>query len=319
MRQWYCFVGGRQYGPVSEDELRGWIQQGRVRPADMVWTEGMGQWAAAGSVPGLFDGAGGIPIQTAGVHVSSPGGTGGRTPNAELNLQARETLRGRWGLAIGFCLLLILIQMGIQMLPYVGGIAGLILTGPLQLGAIIFFLTFIRAGRAEIGMLFAGFRNFGSALAAYLLVALFVALWISAPLLGGALIGLAIGAVFGGISGNPGEGLAAGALVGLIIGYVFGLVLGILAQMSYFQTFYLLADNPSIGAIGAIRTSKDIMRGYKGKLFCLGLRYFCWGLLCILTLGIGLIFLMPYMSVGYARFYDDLQPPVGETPTLNKS
>ncbi|MCD4699190.1 MAG: DUF975 family protein [Phycisphaerae bacterium] len=305
MRQWYCFIGGQQYGPVSEDDLRAWIRQGRVRQGDQVWTEGMGQWAAAGSVPGLFDDAGVIPVQTAGVQVSSSGGTGGRTPNAELNLQAREILRGRWGLAIGFCLLLFLLNMGINMLPYVGGIASLILSGALQLGAVIFFLTFIRAGQAEIGMLFAGFRNFGSALAAYLLVVLFVALW----LVGIAMPGIVLGIIVS-VTTEPEAGLAVGIIAGGIPGYIAAII----AQLSYFQTFYLLADNPSIGAMGAIRMSKGIMQGYKWKLLCLGLRYFCWALLCIFTLGIGFIFLTPYMSAGYARFYDDLQPPVGGNP-----
>ncbi len=319
MGQWHCLIGGQQYGPVSEEDLRAWIRQGRVRPADMVWSDGMADWVPAGSVPGLFAGAGPVPVQAGGTGPSTWFGTGGQTPNWELNTQAREILRGRWGLAVGFCVLLFLIQIGIQMFPYVGGIAGLILSGPLQLGVVIFFLTFIRAGRAEIGMLFAGFKNFGSALAAYLLVLLFVLLWVLAPVAGGAVIGLALGAVFGGIAGSPVEGLAAGALVGAMIGNIFGLVLGILAQMSYFQTFYLLADNPSIGAMGAIRTSRDIMAGHRGRLFCLGLRYFCWSLLCLLTFGIGFLFLVPYMSVGYARFYDDLQPTVGvgENPTPN--
>ncbi len=279
MGQWYCFIAGRQYGPVSEDDLRAWIRQGRVRPADRVWTDGMGDWAAAGSVPNLFDGADAVPVQTAAVHVSPPGGTGGQTPNAELNLQAREILRGRWGLAIGFCLLLTLINIGFAMLNHIGriseirsigNIVSIVLSGPLQLGVAIFFLTFIRAGQAEIGMLFAGFKNFGSALVAHLLMTIFIILWM------------------------------------LLL-----IIPGIIAALAYSQTFYLLADNPALGPLEAIRRSREIMRGYKWKLFCLALRYFCWSLLCLLTLGIGYIFLMPYMSVGYARFYDDLHPSAG--------
>ena len=123
--------------------------------------------------------------------------------------------------------------------------------------------------------------------AAYLLVALFVMLWILVPAIGGAVVGLVMGAAFGGIASSVVEGLAAGALVGGIIGYIFGLILGIIAQLSYFQTFYVLADNPSIGAMDAIRRSRDIMNGYRGKLFCLGLRYFCWALLCLFTFGRG--------------------------------
>ena len=48
MAQWYAQLGGQRYGPVSEDEMKSWIAQGRVRPTDFVWSEGMPNWVAAG-------------------------------------------------------------------------------------------------------------------------------------------------------------------------------------------------------------------------------------------------------------------------------
>lgn len=202
-----------------------------------------------------------------------PGGTGGQTPNAELMSQARALLAGRWGLPIGFCVLLVLLNMAAGMVPFVGNIVSLIVGGPLALGGVIFFLTLARGGTAELGMLFAGFKNFANALAAYLLMALFILLW---------------------------------ALL-LIIP-------GIIASLAYAQTMYLLADNPKMGALGAIRKSKEMMRGYKWKLFCLGLRFLGWSLLCILTLGIGYLWLAPYIYSANARFYDDLQPAAAGSP-----
>jgi len=59
MREWYCFVEGLQYGPVSEALLRAWVRQGRLKPGDLVWTEGMTDWAPAATVGGLFGPAGG--------------------------------------------------------------------------------------------------------------------------------------------------------------------------------------------------------------------------------------------------------------------
>jgi len=60
MGQWYCHASGQQYGPVTEETLREWLRQGRVRPADLVWTEGMGNWAQAGSIPSFFASDGGL-------------------------------------------------------------------------------------------------------------------------------------------------------------------------------------------------------------------------------------------------------------------
>lgn len=53
MKQWRVAIGQQQYGPVSEEELKSWIAQGRVSPADLVWSEGMPAWTPAGSVAEL--------------------------------------------------------------------------------------------------------------------------------------------------------------------------------------------------------------------------------------------------------------------------
>jgi len=266
MNMWYCSIGGRPYGPVSEDELKKWIVEGRVGPTHLVWREGMAEWVAAHTVREFFPE--GAPLAMISlVPVAPPGGTGGETPNAQLMAEAREALRGRWGLAIGFAVLFMLINIGASQVPF----GGLILGGPLQLGFVVFFLTFVRRGNAEIGMLFEGFKNFGNALAAYLLVGIFVLLWM------------------------------------LLL-----IVPGIIAALRYSQTFYLLADDKTLGPLEAIQKSKEMMAGRKWKLFCLGLRFIGWVLLCLLTCGIGFIFLTPYMSAAMARFYDDLRAAQGE-------
>jgi uncharacterized membrane protein len=88
---------------------------------------------------------------------------------------------------------------------------------------------------------------------------------------------------------------------------------GIIAGFSYSQAWYLLANDPSLGAMEAIGRSKAMMQGHKGRLFCLALRFIGWGLLCVLTLGIGLLWLVPYMSTSMACFHNDLLPPKEET------
>ncbi|HMA65816.1 MAG: DUF975 family protein [Fibrobacterota bacterium] len=93
------------------------------------------------------------------------------------------------------------------------------------------------------------------------------------------------------------------------------IVPGIIAGLSYSMTFYILADNPSIAARDAIRNSKAMMNGYKLKLFYLSLRFFGLGLLCILTLGIGFLWLLPYVQVCLAKFYDDIKVPTNNVAT----
>jgi uncharacterized membrane protein len=56
----------------------------------------------------------------------------------------------------------------------------------------------------------------------------------------------------------------------------------------------------------AITASKEMMNGHKGELFWLSLTFIGWVLLSVLTLGIGTLFLNPYMNASYAAFYRNL-------------
>ena len=314
MPQWYCHVGGQTYGPVEDDGLRAWIAEGRVRPNDLLWNPDMPQWAPAASIPGLFA-PGQVPPMpppsgiVGRVLIARPYGTGGRTPNSELNAGAQAMLAGRWGLPIAFSLLLGLLSGVPSRLPYLGPVIGLILTGPLTLGGTIFYLTFTRGGRAGLEMLFAGFKNFWGALGAYVIVFFLVVLWIAGPVAAGAVIGALLGIIVGAAIGAAAEGAKVGLIAGAGAGLIVGIVLAVFALLSYSQTFYVLADDPAAGPMEAVRRSKQMMTNRRGKLFCLGLRYLCWSLLCLLTCGVGFLWLYPYMGVGYARFYDDLHPP----------
>lgn len=85
------------------------------------------------------------------------------------------------------------------------------------------------------------------------------------------------------------------------------IVPGIIAYYRYSMVFYILSDNPEIGAMEALNRSKEMMIGYKGKLFCLHLSFIGWGLLGILTLGIGYLWLTPYIYSSIANFYENLK------------
>lgn len=84
------------------------------------------------------------------------------------------------------------------------------------------------------------------------------------------------------------------------------IVPGIIAAYSYSQAFYIIADDPSCGVMEAIRRSKQMMQGRKWKFCCLSFRFIGWSLLCMLTLGIGFLWLMPYMYTSLAEFYNDV-------------
>ena len=85
------------------------------------------------------------------------------------------------------------------------------------------------------------------------------------------------------------------------------IVPGIIKALGYSMMFYIMHDNPEIKPLEAIKKSQIMMKGYKGKYFLLSLSFIGWFLLGVLTLGIGYLWLYPYMSLSFANFYENLK------------
>src|SRR6185369_13456881 len=130
-----------------------------------------------------------------------------KTENAVLMKQARESLVGKWGLAIGTFIVYMVILSAVQAIPKGGGLIYLLISGPLALGIVMFSLSLSRNQNPKLEQVFEGFKRFSVSLVAYLLTTLFTALW------------------------------------ALLL-----IVPGIIAALSYSMTFFILADDPVVGA-----------------------------------------------------------------------
>ncbi|WP_240763217.1 DUF975 family protein [Paenibacillus thalictri] len=91
------------------------------------------------------------------------------------------------------------------------------------------------------------------------------------------------------------------------------IVPGIIAALRYSQAFYIMNDNPDIGVMDAIRTSKEMMDGQKMKLFLLQLSFIGWFLLGCITFGIAMLWVYPYFLAAMANFYEDLRQASSST------
>jgi len=56
-QEWYYAVDGDRQGPVSAAELKKLADAGNLKAGDLVWKEGMADWAPAKSIKGLFNAA----------------------------------------------------------------------------------------------------------------------------------------------------------------------------------------------------------------------------------------------------------------------
>ena len=192
-----------------------------------------------------------------------------KTENVELMRMARKSMEGKWVLAIGTFIIYIIISAAIQGLGAYFSFAG--------------FLGLVISGPLALGINIFALNIYRDNEAG-------------------------VENIFEGFQ-NFVNAFAAYVLmmIFVILWTLLLIIPGIMAGISYSQTFFLMADDPELGPMDAIDKSKAMMDGYKMKYFTLSLRILGLALLCILTLGIGFFFLLPYAQVLLAAFYEDLK------------
>lgn len=104
----------------------------------------------------------------------------------------------------------------------------------------------------------------------------------------------------------------------ILLGILCFIIPGIILSFMFSQSLFIVADHPTIKPMDALRRSRDMMDGNKTKLLTLYLRFFALGILCLFTLGIGFFWLLPYMQVTLAKFYEEVSGKTGmNTNALN--
>ena len=81
---------------------------------------------------------------------------------------------------------------------------------------------------------------------------------------------------------------------------------GIVKAYAYSQVFYIKADHPDYDWKACINESKRMMQGHKGELFALDLSFSGWYIVGALCLGIGELWVAPYVEAAKAHFYQNL-------------
>ncbi len=94
-------------------------------------------------------------------------------------------------------------------------------------------------------------------------------------------------------------------LLGIIIlvGTFLLVIPGIIFTYMFSQAYFILADDNSKSIIQCLKESAEMMKGYKFKYFVLLLSFLGWTILGLIPLGIGLLWVVPYMDVTVASFY----------------
>ena len=95
------------------------------------------------------------------------------------------------------------------------------------------------------------------------------------------------------------------AIVFLVAVFIFEIMF-IARLLSLVLAQYIAIDNQDMTAKDCVEKSISLMSGYRWKYIFLNLSFIGWAILSIFTLGIGFLFLTPYMSVSYVCFYENI-------------
>lgn len=87
---------------------------------------------------------------------------------------------------------------------------------------------------------------------------------------------------------------------------VLTIVFLFIVSFSYSQIYCIMVDQPDLGIIAAYRKSREIMQGNKGRLFYISLSFIGLSLLCLLSFGIGFLWVSPYMTQTNVEFYRNI-------------
>lgn len=206
--------------------------------------------------------------------------------NSELRAQAREQLDGKWGTFVLMTFLMCVIQVLMQIPSYIGSL-----------------LEILSPENAMASLSFSNISNILSLLALPLGWGLTVSL-----LRNHREESVDLENLFDGFRGGRYTRVFCALFLVNLFTFLWTLLLiipGIMKAFSYALTPYILLDEPELTAKQAISRSCEIMQGRRWKLFCLYFSFIGWGILCLLTFGIGFLWLVPYMNASVAAFYED--------------
>lgn len=87
---------------------------------------------------------------------------------------------------------------------------------------------------------------------------------------------------------------------------LLGIAVSVWAELLFSQSFYIMLDFEDYTAQQAMSTSIRLMKGNMGRLFYMMLSFLPLLFLGVCSLGLGLLWVLPYREAAYANFYLDL-------------
>lgn len=115
-----------------------------------------------------------------------------------------------------------------------------------------------------------------------------------------------LGDMFRGFQDDFGGTFLIGFLSQLLVALwsLLFLIPGIVKSYAYSMAYYVKLDHPDYGWKACIDESRRLMDGHKWEKFVLDLSFLGWILVGALCLGVGTLWVTPYMAATEAQFYE---------------
>lgn len=239
--------------------------------------------------------------------------------SSDFRKSARENLAGKWGKVALLTLIYSLIQFAISLiasfvdkmiplLSFATSIGLYIIQIPMAYGLIVSFIKIKRGEEVGYVDFFQyGFSQFKQVWCTVGNIALKLIVLIILIIVSCFAIGFGVGLTIAFLQTQLQTFVLGSALVLLIglIGYIVCLIFLVPKSYSYALSFYLLHDHSDWKAKDIVEKSEQLMKGHRFELFVLGLTFIGWSILSVFTLGIGFLWLLPYIEIAFIIFYEN--------------
>ena len=174
----------------------------------------------------------------------------------------------QWLIAVVVIVIQIALSQLVNVIPGVGQIAALLISGPVAYGVSAMFLKQTRTGQTmDIVDIFNGFKDdFSNTFLIGLMTFIFTLLW-----------------------------------------SLLFVIPGIVKSYAYSMAMYVKVDHPDYDWKKCIDESQRMMSGHKGELFVLDLSFIGWMIVGSFCLGIGAFWVTAYIEASHAQFYENLR------------
>ncbi|KPI53449.1 DUF975 family protein [Clostridioides difficile] len=233
----------------------------------------------------------------------------------ELKRVSKAQLSGNWGtcaiaMAVYIAVIVLISVVGLPFEPLTTIVVAII-GFCVAAGFTCMFLKITKDEKVRIGNIFVNGRIYLRSFGLYVLESIAVYIYSFIITIIGAFLSFGVLLTSGAIEYLSSDSVGIGTIISTgitLVLIIFVLMLPVYILLLYVSqaAFLICEDKDNLGVFKAMGASLDMMKGNVLKLFVLNLSFIGWYILAIVTLGIGLLWLIPYVGVTNCNFYRQL-------------